>query len=466
MILDTLVKSKAFFARMRDSRLDELAQAERNPHLHQALERDKLEGHRISTIARTLGLLVIALFLPFVSGNIPNLVFNEAMVLIFILIGWLQLRVARVGQSRTEMMLILLDFALMTLMFIIPRPFIDEQIPSAMVYRFDNFIYFFVLLAVGTLAYSWRTVWSMGTIVAAMWMIGIGTIFVFGTQMPQLSTTLEQAFPDRDLLVYLLEPNTIQLGARFQEMIVFIIVATILALKSRRFNQLLLRQADIAEERANLSRYFPPSMVDLLASTNHDVGAVRNQPIAVMFTDIVGFTQIAEQYPPEVVMAILRRYHSMIEGAIFENGGTLDKYLGDGVMATFGTPTSTEQDASNALRAAQQIISAMDEFRAKSDELNEPEFTVSVGVHFGNAILGDIGPSRRLEFAVIGDTVNVAARLEAASRELGCKCVVSDELVRQAEKTGLSGDEILKGFTRRENVKLRGRSSSIDVWMA
>ena len=466
MIVETLEKSRTFFKKLRNSRLEEQEKAERNPHILHALEQDKLEGHRISTIARTAGLIIIALFLPFVSGNMENLIFNEMTVLIFIIIGWLQLRFAQVGQSSAEMLLVLLDFALMTLIFVVPRPFHDELLPTSFVYRFDGFIYFFVLLAVGTLAYSWRTVWSMGTIVAVMWMAGLAAIYFFGTQYPEYSTRMEEAFPEHDLMVYVLDPNNFEFGTRFQEVIVFMIVAAILALKGRRFNQLLLRQADVAEERANLSRYFPPNMVNVLASTNHDVGAVRNQKIAVMFTDIVGFTQIAEQHSAETVMAILRRYHSVIESAIFENGGTLDKYLGDGVMATFGTPTATEEDATNALRAARQIMNAMDDFRAKGAELGEPDFQVSVGVHFGDAIMGDIGPSRRLEFAVIGDTVNVAARLEAASRDLGCRIVLSDDLVQKVSSAEPANSNELEGFTRKKNVKLRGRKSAIDVWMA
>ena len=104
-------------------------------------------------------------------------------------------------------------------------------------------------------------------------------------------------------------------------------------------------------------------MVDALASTNHDVGAVRSQDVAVLFTDIVGFTQFAERNTPEDVMDLLRNYHAFVERAIFENDGTLEKYIGDGVMATFGRPETTTEDAANAIRAAKQIMSANEIFQ-------------------------------------------------------------------------------------------------------
>ena len=134
-------------------------------------------------------------------------------------------------------------------------------------------------------------------------------------------------------------------------------------------------------------------------------------------------------------------------------------------MATFGTPETKPGDAANALRAATQLIEETEAFNRELEAKGIAPIQVSIGVHFGPVILGDIGPSRRLEFAVVGDTVNVASRLEASTRELGCKCVVSEELMRHAE---LSGDDALpqKAFSAREPIKLRGRQSSINVWTA
>jgi adenylate cyclase len=248
--------------------------------------------------------------------------------------------------------------------------------------------------------------------------------------------------------------------------VVFAIVATILAVRGWRTNQLLMRQADIAAERANLSRYFPASLVDILASTDHDIGAVRTQDVAVLFTDIVGFTEFAERHSPQEVMELLRRYHALVERSIFQNAGTLDKYLGDGVMATFGTPETKPDDAVNALKAAVQLIHETKSFNDDRRARGLDPVRVSIGVHYGPVILGDIGPARRLEFAVVGDTVNVASRLEASTRYLGCKCVVSEDLMRHARVSNPMAGREEPGFAVTEPISLRGRKTPIEIWTA
>lgn len=451
-----------FLERVRQMQEEERQQAHSNPFLAKALEKEKMEGHRLAIIARTVALGIVGLLLPFLNFS-PSVLYYEATLLLFIALGWLQLRLASVGYSRAELMLIFADVGLLTLLFITPNPFFSQDIPTAFMYRFDNFIYFFMFLALGTLAYSYRTVWAMGTWVALLWLIGLGGVSWLGHRVPGLSEAAAIAFEGFPLIEEEMDPNGVQAGVRVQEMLVFLIVAGILALKGWRSNQLVMRQANIAAERANLSRYFPSSLVDVLASTDRDIGAVRTQEVAVLFTDIVGFTQFAEQHSPEEVMDLLRHYHAFVERSIFQNGGTLDKYLGDGVMATFGTPETKPGDAANALKAATQLIEETESFNRDLEARGITPISVSIGVHFGPVILGDIGPSRRLEFAVVGDTVNVASRLEASTRELGCKCVVSEELIRRAALSE-DGDHPEKAFSARDPIKLRGRQNAINVW--
>ncbi|MBG6199883.1 adenylate/guanylate cyclase domain-containing protein [Roseibium album] len=451
-----------FLERVRKMQEEERQQARSNPFLAQALEKEKIEGHRLAIIARTVALGLVGLLLPFLNFS-PSVLYYEATLLLFIALGWLQLRMASVGYSKAELLLIFADVGLLTLLFTTPNPFFSQDIPTAFMYRFDNFIYFFMFLALGTLAYSYRTVWAMGTWVALLWLIGLGGVSWLGQTIPGLSEAAAIAFEGHPLIREEMDPNSIQAGVRVQEILVFLIVAGILALKGWRSNQLVMRQANIAAERANLSRYFPSSLVDVLAATDRDIGAVRTQEVAVLFTDIVGFTQFAEQHTPEEVMDLLRHYHAFVERSIFQNGGTLDKYLGDGVMATFGTPETKPGDAANALKAAMQLIEETESFNKEIETRGITPISVSIGVHFGPVILGDIGPSRRLEFAVVGDTVNVASRLEASTRELGCRCVVSEELIRQAARSE-GKDHPEKAFSARDPIKLRGRQNSINVW--
>ncbi len=454
----------ALIKQMRSMRQREKEMAASNPYLQDALQIEKMEGHRLAVIARTIALVLVMFLLPLLNPRIHVLVY-EVTVLMFIGIGWLQYRMASVGYSKMELFLIVLDLVLLTLVFIVPNPFESEEIPTAVLYRFDNFIYFFLILAVATLAYSWRTVWAIGTWVAILWVIGVAGVAIFGRTIPELDEAARTAFEGHRLVTEFFQPNSIIYGLRIQEVLLFVIVAGILAIKGYRSNNLLMRQAAISEERANLSRYFPSSLVDAIASTEHDIGAVRSQDVAVLFTDIVGFTKYAERNTPENVMELLRDYHALVEKSIFENSGTLEKYIGDGVMATFGRPETTVEDAANAIRCATAIMDANILFNQEREKTGKEPIHISIGIHYGAVILGDIGPERRLEFAVVGDTVNVAARLEAESRTLKCQCVISDNVMQQIQENCPDRAHFTTKFKAHGDVTLRGRSQPISVWV-
>ncbi len=168
-----------------------------------------------------------------------------------------------------------------------------------------------------------------------------------------------------------------------------------------------------------------------MSGNDEPLKQVRTQNVAVLFADIVGFTAYADGRGPIEVIGTLRLFHERMEREVFRHGGTLDKYLGDGLMATFGTPFAGDSDAVNALRCAQAMIGSIAELNRERKNRNEPPIQVSVGLHYGQVVLGDIG-FNRLEFAVIGTAVNAASRLETLTREFGCAIVASDDLVQQA----------------------------------
>ena len=171
-----------------------------------------------------------------------------------------------------------------------------------------------------------------------LWIAALIVVVLQPVQFPELSQAVKAALAGNPEMFYFLDPNEINIGARLQEIVIFVIVAGTLGLASRRANELLIRQASASRERANLARYFPPGIVEQLAAQDEPLGAVRAQPVAIMFADIVGFTRIAEGQSPGQVVGFLRDFHARLERCVFDHGGTLDKFLGDGIMATFGTP--------------------------------------------------------------------------------------------------------------------------------
>lgn len=166
--------------------------------------------------------------------------------------------------------------------------------------------------------------------------------------------------------------------------------------------------------RANYSRFMPEYVVKQLLDNPNSfrLGGV-NQTITVLFADIRGFTAISEKENPEKIVGLLNRYFSAMSQIIFDHGGTLDKYIGDGLMAIFGAPTTTPDDALNAVKTAiamqKRLLKLNEELKTDGFE----QIAVGIGLHTGEATIGYVGSDKRSEYTAIGDTVNLASRLES-----------------------------------------------------
>lgn len=436
--------------------------AEQNRHTEAALERHKREGLLMAVQARWIALAVIAVMLPFLNPN-WFMVYYYLPLAGLALVGWLQLKVGRVGRSGPELALLFADLVLLCFALLFPNPFGPENWPDALNFRFNNFIYFFVILAAGTLSYSWRTIVAIGTWTSAIWLIGTGLVWYFGHQVEGLSEAILAAVGHDQQIADLIDPNNVAFDIRMQEVVVFLLVAGTLALSARRFNRLLLGNAALERERENLSRYFSPTMVEELSQNDEPLKQIKQQDVAVLFVDIVGFTQFAQERSADEIIATLRDFHGLMESEVFRFGGTLDKYLGDGLMATFGTPKPGQADASAALECTRSMMQVLADWNTQRQAAGQPEIKGSFGLHFGPVVLGDIGVNR-LEFAVIGNTVNVASRLEGLSRSLKTQLVISESLRdRVAEECGADA-EMLRNLTSRPPQPIRGLDRQMPVW--
>ena len=427
-----------------------------------ALAAAKREGLQLAVRARYVALAVIACLLPIINPTWEQL-YYVVLLGAFALIGWGQVRVGRVGVSRPELALLFCDLALLTFIAVVPNPFSSAHWPVAMQYHFGTFIYFFVLLSGATLAYSWRTVVAVGTWTSGLWIVGMVWVWWQPDRNPELTARIAAAIGSDQRLLQVISPNSIVFGSRIQEIVVFMIVAVTLAVAVRRGNDLVIRHAAVERERGNLARYFSPNVVEELAKHDEPLKQVRSQNVAVLFVDIVGFTAFADSRTPEEVVHTLREFHALMEQEVFRHDGTLDKYLGDGLMATFGTPFAGEDDASNALRCAQAMIAAADRWSDERKAAGEAPIRVSFGLHYGPVVLGDIGVTC-LEFAVIGSTVNAASRLEALTRALDCALVASDDLVNRAKAEIGSADAVFRPLTTQAPQMIRGLEHPIAIW--
>ena len=231
-----------------------------------------------------------------------------------------------------------------------------------------------------------------------------------------------------------------------------------------KLRELERRRAASERARTNLSRYFSPNLVEMLADRDEPLGAVRRQTVAVLFVDIVGFTRMAERMTPEAVVTMLRQFHDRMTAQIFACGGTVEKYIGDEIFAVFGLPEAGPDDAANALSCADMMLTALDRWNGERVTAGEPPLAIGIGLNYGAAVIGDVGSEQSLAFSVIGDTVNTASRLQALTRSLATPLVVGDAVVAAAKTTSSSAAGVLRGLEDRGEQNLRGRTEPVRVW--
>lgn len=207
--------------------------------------------------------------------------------------------------------------------------------------------------------------------------------------------------------------------------------------------------------RANYSRFLPEYVVKQMLDNPNSfkLGGV-NQPVTVLFADIRGFTSMSETANPEEIVSILNRYFSAMTEVIFEHGGTLDKFIGDGIMALFGAPNATPDDARNAVNAAIGMQQRLVDLNAEFESEGRRRIEIGVGLHTGVATVGYIGSERRSEYTAIGDTVNLAARLE--SNTTGGQILISDAT---ADAAGSEFEKI-----RCEPITVKNRKQPVELY--
>lgn len=223
-----------------------------------------------------------------------------------------------------------------------------------------------------------------------------------------------------------------------------------------RVSSLLQRILRETRSREKLGRYFSPNVVQRLLESVENAEP-ESRAITVLFSDIRDFTAMSEQLTPAQVVNMLNKYHTVMVDAVFRHGGTLDKFIGDGLMAYFGAPFSDEQHASNAVLCARQMLVELKILNAVREKNGEQALHIGIGIHFGDAVIGNIGSVHiRLDYTAIGDTVNLASRLEGLTKTMGCEILVS-ETTRKAV-----GDA--EEFKQLESTSVKGKANKIAIY--
>ena len=434
--------------------------------VEEALAEESIEGLRLSVRGRLLALTALAVMLP-VLAPYPD--FFTYYVLLgffaFATLGLVFLQDRRRFDSWALYGLIALDFAVLSFGLNYPNPVGSPSDLWDAFFQNSKFIFFYVFLIVLALSCQSRLVLWGGCIGALSWLAGSAWLYAQFDEidrLPVLRDAIVEIIPRSEEAI--LDPYE-WIEGRVEEAVVFLLAAGLLALVVQRSRRLVFRQVRLARERNNLARYFPPSLIEDISESDTPLGDARELVVTVLFADIVGFTKWAEGRASQDVIAFLREVHSRFEAGVFKHGGTLDKFTGDGIMATFGTPEPGRQDALNALGCAVDLVETFAQWSAAREAGGLEAVQIGVGIHTGPVVMGDIGSERRLELAVLGDTVNLASRLEGLTRDLGCRIVASGETIEAVRHSRPGGQgEPLSRFTFHGSVSLRGRSGTIPIW--
>ena len=208
---------------------------------------------------------------------------------------------------------------------------------------------------------------------------------------------------------------------------------------------------------SNFQRYFSPDLARQIAEHNEDVklgGAKRD--VVILFSDIRGFTTMSEHMDPDDLAHLLREYFTEMVEIIFRHGGTLDKFIGDAIMALWGAPFGTEDDADKAMRAAIDMQRKLVELNEHWKQTDKPHIAIGIGINFGQVFAGNIGSQQRLEYTVLGDAVNTASRLcsNAGKGEI----MVSDFFFKRLKHP--------PEVEAREPIKVKNRAQPVPIYLA
>jgi class 3 adenylate cyclase len=185
----------------------------------------------------------------------------------------------------------------------------------------------------------------------------------------------------------------------------------------------------------------------------------RRQPVAVLFSDLRGFTRYSEQVPPEQLIAELNNYLDAMVSVIRSEGGVVDKFIGDAIMVVFGIPRPRPDDALRAVRTAAAMQQALARHNERRAAAGRPPLRHGIGVHFGPAVAGHVGNEDRLQFTVVGDVVNVASRLESATKAAGVAVLISEAAAAAARKA----DGEVPGLESRGRIELPGHDEDLEA---
>ncbi len=308
---------------------------------------------------------------------------------------------------------------------------IQYQQPPSFYLKAPTLLYVFIFISLRALRFDYRFVLTAGATAILGWLglVAYAVAVDYGKDENMVTSNY----------VAYLTGNKILIGAEIDKVVTMLLVTVILTVALRRAHVLLVTAVREGTAAEDLKRFFAPETARQITGAETEIAAGQGETrqAAIMMIDIRGFTTFAATIPADDVIRLLAGYQSHMVPVIQANGGTIDKFLGDGIMATFGATEPSETQAADALRAADAVFEAArawNGFRAK--EGYTTVMPVNVGVASGPVVYGAVGDETRLEYTVIGDAVNLAAKLEKHNKDLRVAGLTTAETLASAREQG------------------------------
>jgi adenylate cyclase len=327
---------------------------------------------------------------------------------------------------------------------------LQYQEPPTIYLKAPTLLYAFILIAIRVLRFE--PLWIL--LAGASVLVGWAALVIYALAMtPEAQIT-------HDFAVYA-SSGAMLIGAEVDKAVSFAAVTAVLALATVRARRLLVRAVTESHAAAEFSRFFAPEVASDIRMTQDNLkpgdGVLRDA--AVMMIDLRGFTKLAARLAPDQTLALIAEYQGRVVPAIRAHGGSIDKYLGDGIMATFGAAKASGSFAADALQAQVAVLRAVSDWSA--DRAARGDATVDIGcaVATGPMLCGVIGVADRLEWTVIGEAANLAAKLEKHCKVAGVAALATQATLDLAQAQGMA----TVGWNRLPAQRVNGVENSLDL---
>ncbi|MCP4289442.1 MAG: adenylate/guanylate cyclase domain-containing protein [Gammaproteobacteria bacterium] len=426
---------------------------EQNAEILATFRKAEQDGLKLAIKGRLVAIVLLVLWLLWSRGMGPAL---EILIVggTFAALGLFHFRIisTRWDKSWSKYVFLGLDVAILsTLVAIAPvEPRVD--LPQAFIFRFDIFHYYFLFVAIAGLSLSPGLVLWAGVAGSIGWLGAYLQIYQ-EAENPLLWGDIPLETTREEFLAVFLSPDFLPAGSRFHEVVILLITAILLAVVMQRARGTLYAHLEADAERRSVTdmfgRHVPKAIAEMMISDKGVLEPVESEA-TVLFADIAGFTTLTEKLGPSGITNVLNAYFDDATDIISRYGGVITQFQGDAILAIFNVPVTDPAHAQKALDAAEELAR-----RTNLKTYGDESLSIRIGINTGHLIAGNVGGGGRQTYTVHGDTVNMAARLEAMNKELGTCILLSESTAERIADSRLR---------KVGSVNIRGQSGQFQVF--